>query len=91
MLALANMRIVEIVIYFQVNLWLSINYMYKFPPVFKAFFPVLSVAQSLGLTGLGLKLYVNLIELKQGFHRIIDYDVEIKNKQAKSQAGKKTN
>ena len=91
MLELANMRIIDLVIYAQVNLWLSINYMYKFPPIFKAFFPVLSAAQSLGLTGLGFKIYVNLIEMKQGFHRIIDFDVEIKNREAKEKEGKKAN
>jgi len=90
MLNLAEMRIVDLVIYSQVNLWLAINYMQKFPSTFKDFFPILSMAQSLGLTGRGFKVYINIVELKQGFHRIIDYDVEIKNREARESAGKKT-
>ena len=35
MLSLSQMRIVDLVIYSQVNIWLAINYMHKFPPVFK--------------------------------------------------------
>ena len=51
----------------------------------------MQTAQSLGLVGLGFKVMINIIELKQGFHRIIDYDVEIKNKEAKETSKKKKN
>ena len=62
--------------------------MYKFPKIFKVLFPVLDAASNMALAGLGIKIYVNLIELKQGLYRIIDYDVEIKNNEISSK-GKK--
>ena len=43
MLNLSQMRIIDLAIYVQVNLWLAVNYMHKFPAFFKEFFPVLSL------------------------------------------------
>ena len=88
MLELAYSRPVDMIMYTQVNIWLTINYMHKFPKMFKVIFPVLDAASNIALAGLGLKIYINLIELKQGLYRIIDYDVEIKNKEESSK-GKK--
>ena len=62
--------------------------MHKFPRMFKILFPVLDAASNIALAGLGIKIYINLIELKQGLYRIIDYDVEIKNKEEKTQRKK---
>ncbi len=92
MIELSQIRVVDLVIYWQVNFWLIVQYQYKFPAYFEKFFVALAISESLGLAALGFKLLINIIELKQGFHRIIDYDVEIKNRQAKeAKTGKKKN
>ena len=91
-LNIAEMNAIDLVIYTQFNIWLSINYAYKFPAIFGPFFPVFGMGESLGLMGLGTKVLVNIIELKQGWHRIVDYDVEIKNRQLdKAATDKKKN
>ena len=64
MLELAYSRPIDIIMYSQVNIWLAVNYMYKFPKIFKVLFPVLDAASNMALAGLGIKIYVNLIELK---------------------------
>ena len=66
--------------------------MYKFPAIFGPFFKLFPMGESFGLMGLGIKVLVNIIELKCGWHRIVDYDVEIKNRQLnKAAADKKKN
>ena len=64
MLKLAQSMPVDLCIYNMSNNWLAIQYAYKFPHIFGHLFDIMKHGEALGLTGLGFKVFINVIELK---------------------------